>query len=486
MARPKMDLTNENISPLRVILWLAWPLFLEQILTTLVSYADQAMVGALGVQATAAVSISNSFVFLVNGAVIAMGVGLTAYIARSVGAKDYEAAKAYIRHAFLLLLFMGLPLALLITALYRHIPMWMGAEADVLPDAASYLLITSLFRIFTMAMMVLGSVFRGRGDTKTPLRINILTNILNVAGNYLLINPTHTLSTPAFTLPFIGTSVPSLSVVIPGADMGVQGAALSTGFSWLVGGILLGVMLFVKKDPTRISLRESFKPDMPLIRRVVKLSLPAMGERVFMSLSGIVVTRTIASLGTIAVAANSVYLTAESISYMPAFAFATAATTLVGQALGAEKPRLAERYAWYTVAVGGVLMVAAGVLLYLFAEPLVRIFTPNPEAIALAKRCLQITAFVQPVQSTAWILAGALRGAGDTKWPFIFTVIGNWGPRTLGALLCVFVFKLGLEAAVLCTCADISLRCVLCIIRFLGGKWKTALKENKKAAAKPA
>ena len=186
MARRKLDLTNESISPIKVILYLAWPLFLEQVLSTLVSFADTAMVGTLGKEATAAVSISNSFVFLINGIVMALGIGITAYVARSVGAKDYEKAKAYIRHALIILVMVGLPLGLLPAALYRFIPRWMGANDDFLSLAQDYLLITSLFRIFTMAMMVLGSVFRGRGDTKTPLYINIVVNILNIVGNYIL------------------------------------------------------------------------------------------------------------------------------------------------------------------------------------------------------------------------------------------------------------------------------------------------------------
>ncbi len=172
MARKNINLTDEHISPIKVILWLAWPLFLEQILSTFVSFVDTAMVGALGVNATASVSISNSFVFLLNGIVMALGTGLTAYVARSVGARDYEAAKSYIRHAIILLLLVGIPIVLVTIVLHRKIPAWMGAEPEILDDASRYLLITSIGRIFIMAIMVLGSVFRGRGDTKTPLRIN--------------------------------------------------------------------------------------------------------------------------------------------------------------------------------------------------------------------------------------------------------------------------------------------------------------------------
>lgn len=467
MAKKKMDLTDESRSPIWVICWLAWPLFLEQILTTLVSFADTAMVGALGVNATASVSISNSVVFLINGAVVAMGVGLTAYVARCVGAKDYEGAKAYIRHAFYTLLGLGLPLSIAMVLLHRQIPAWMGAEAIIMDDASMYVLITSCFRLFGMATMVLASVYRGRGDTKTPLYINIGVNILNVVGNYLLINPSHTIN------------IGSLAIPMWGAGWGVAGAAASTGFSWFVGGSLLALGLFVKDDPTKLTFRECFKlPDFALLKRVLHVSFPAMLERICMSSSGIVVTKCIASLGTTVVAANTVYGTAESMSFMPAFAFATAATTLVGQSLGANKPKLAEKYTYTTVAMGAVIMGIAGVCLYVFAEPLVRLFTPDAEAIAIAKDCLHIVAFVQPIQTAAWIFAGGLRGAGDTKWPFYITAVCNWAIRTLGAFLCIRVFDMGLPQAVVCMCLDNTARCIWMWARFKGGKWKHVIQDK--------
>ena len=476
MAKKQIDLTDERQSSFKVILWLAWPLFLEQILSTLVSFADTAMVGTLGATATASVSISNSFVFLLNGAVMALGVGITAYVARSVGARDYEAAKAYIRHALLLLVLVGLPIALVPVILHKQIPLWMGAGEDFLATAQEYLLITSVFRIFTMAMMVLGSVFRGRGDTKTPLRINIVVNLLNIVGNYLLIHEPHTLR---ITLGLLGID---WAIPMWGAGLGVAGAALSTGISWLLGGTALIVMLFVKKDPTQISLRDSFKPDMAIIRRVVKLSIPAMLERICMSLSGIVVTKSIATLGTAAVAANAVYSTAESLSFMPAFAFATAATTLVGQSLGAQKPQLAKRYAWNTVGIGVGVMLLAGMGLFIFANPLVRIINSDPSVVTLAERCLRTVAFVQPVQVIAWVLAGALRGAGDTKWPFYITAAGNWLFRALGAMLCIRVFHLGLPEAVICMCVDQAVRSVCMYLRFRTGKWMSVIRDRRAAA----
>ena len=466
MAKTQLDLTDERQSPFKVILLLAWPLFLEQILATMVSFVDNAMVSSLGASASASISISNSFVFLINGAVMALGVGLTTYVARSVGAKDYEAAKAYIRHALIILVMVGLPLALLTFALHKQIPVWMGADEDYLAEAQGYLQITSAFRIFTMTMMVLGSVYRGRGDTKTPLYINATVNILNVIGNYLLIHAPHYVN------------VFGKEIWIWGAGMGVRGAALSTGISWFLGGTFLLIMLFVKKDPTRISIKESYKPDWQLLKRVIGISIPAMLERISMSLSGIVVTKSIATLGMYSVAANGVYSTAESLSFMPGFAFQTSATTLVGQSLGARKPELAKRYVKWSIGIGCAVMAFAGLCLFVFAKPLVSIINPDENVIAIAQKCLKVVAFVQPIQIIAWIYAGAMRGAGDTKWAFYITAFTNWTFRVLGVVLVIRVFHMDLPRAVACMCLDQAARAVLMYMRYRSGKWMLAIKDK--------
>ncbi|MDO4740624.1 MAG: MATE family efflux transporter [Eubacteriales bacterium] len=465
-TKPKLDLTDASVSPYKIILWLAWPLFLEQILGTLVSFVDTAMVGSLGVNATASISISNSFVFLLNGAVMSLGVGITAYVARSCGAKDYDAAKAYIRHALIILVMLGVPLVLVTVALHRHIPAWMGAAPEILDQASGYLLITSSFRFFALAQMMLSSVFRGRGDTKTPFYINICINVCNVIGNYLLIFPNHTAQIGSFSFPMIG------------AGLGVYGAGLSTGISWLLGGSALIVMLFKKNDPTKISVKDSFKPDFALLKRVVTISIPAMLERICMSSAGIIMTKTIASMGTVVVAANSVFSTAESICFMPAFAFQTAITTLVGQSLGAKKPELAVSYTNKTNIISAAIMTFAGAGLFLFAEQLAGFITPDQEAIALAATCLRIVAFIQPIQTIAWNYGGALRGAGDTKWPFYITAASNWAVRVLGSVLLVHVFHMGLPAAVAAMCADNFVRMILMYLRFRSGKWMTAIKDR--------
>ena len=189
-----LDVTDGARSPLKTALLLAWPIFLEQILTTLVGYADTAMVGSMGAASTASVSISNSVVMLLNGSVMSLGVGLSALVARSVGARDYELAKKLIRHTVLLLLFVGIPIGGVLMALSGAIPRWMGAEADVLPLATRYNMIVAFGRPFQIASMLFCSVYRGCGDTRTPLVINSGVNVLNVIGNFFLIYPTRTVS----------------------------------------------------------------------------------------------------------------------------------------------------------------------------------------------------------------------------------------------------------------------------------------------------
>ena len=167
----KLNIVDESRSPTKTILLLAWPVLIEQVFSTLVGYADTAMVGSLGAAATTSVSISMSVIMLLNGFVMSLGMGITTMVARSAGAGDYEKARAFMRHAILVILYVGLPIALVIIGLHRLIPQWLGAEPEVLELAAEYNIITGVGRIFGISSMILNSAFRGYGDTKTPLRI---------------------------------------------------------------------------------------------------------------------------------------------------------------------------------------------------------------------------------------------------------------------------------------------------------------------------
>ena len=459
-----LDLLDESRSPFRNIVLLAWPIFLENVLTTLVSYADTAMVGTLGAYATAAVSISNSVVFLLNGVIMALGVGVTALISQSVGAGDVEMTKKLTRHAVLILLYIGLPMAVVLALLHRLIPLWMGAGADIIDYAASYNLIVAFGRPFSIASMLLFSAFRGCGDTKTPLYINIGVNVINVIGNFFLIYPTRVISIFGFSFTMVG------------AGWGVDGAAVATAVAMAIGGILAILILYKKKNsPMHISIHDSYRLDFHIAAQIFKISIPAMLERVCMSGANVVISRSIASLGTVSIAANTVYVTAESIAFMPGFAFASASTTLVGQSLGAGKVSLADRYMKVCVLTSMAVMTVAGLMLFFFGKYVVRLFSIDQDVIALATQCLRIAAILQPAQTGAMVFAGGLRGAGDTLWPMIITASGMWFFRALlGAIVCIQILGYGLPAAVTCMVIDSYVRIVLFYLRVRTGKWKDA------------
>jgi len=323
-----LDLTDSKRPPILTVLLLAWPVFLKHILTTLVGYADTAMVGAMGASATASVSISNSIVMLINGTVMSMGVGISALVARSVGARDYDLSKKLIRHTVMLLIYLGLPMGLILMALHRMIPLWMGAEPDVLELAAQYNLIVAFGRPFQIASMLFCAVYRGCGDTRTPLYMNTGVNVINVVGNFFLINPTRPVTLFGWTF------------MMPGAGLGVTGAAIATAVAMACGGIFCTLLVYLRESPFKISLKENYRIDFALTRQIMRISFPAMLERLCMSGAQVVIASSIASLGTVTVAANTVYVTAESIAFMPGFAFSAAVQPLWGSPWAPESQNL--------------------------------------------------------------------------------------------------------------------------------------------------
>ena len=469
----KLNVIDESRKPWVTILLLAWPVFVEQIFTTLVSFVDTAMVGSLGAEATAAISISGSPVMLLNGLIMSLGVGITALVARAAGAGDQEMVRKLMRHALLSIFYVGVPICVVLLVLYRQIPLWMGANESFLDLAAEYNLITSFGRIFSLTAMILNSAFRGYGDTKTPMKANLVLNVVNVIGNFLLIYPTRQLS------------VLGLQFTMPGAGWGVAGAAVATALGMVISGFIALYYAFKKDNPYRIELKgkASLLPDKTLSLHIYKISLPAMLERICLSSAGILVASSVAALGTASVAASSLCGTAESLSFMPAFAFQMAITTLVGQALGAGKPALAEKFVRVCNWMGGTVMLFTGTALFVFAEEIIGVFTPDQEVIAIGAACLRVEASIQVPQVIGWIYSGALRGAGDTGVIFYINAATNWGIRTAGMLVAIRLLGMPLADAYIVVGIEISLRAVLFYWRYRGGKWKTVMQDMEKKKA---
>ena len=471
MKQHTVSVVDSGRSPLSVIVLLAWPIFLEQVLVALVQSIDTAMVGSLGAAATASVSISQNPINLINSVILALGVGFTTMIARAVGAGQLDYARTLIRQAILVVIALGLPLSVMTFCLARQIPQWMGAEAAIIPDAAAYIRIIALSMLFRGMMMVLTAIYRGFGDSHTPMLVNGGINLFNIIGNYLLIYPTHTVQ-------LLGREW-----TIWGAGWGVSGAAASTSLAEVAGALVLLALCFTRSGPMHISPRDNFRPQWGTLREVFTVSTPIIFERFTTSGAFVVTSAIIASLGTVSIAANSLAAQAESLSFMPGFAFGTAVTTLVGQSLGAQRVPLANRYVRLTCVIGSIVMFFTGCVLFLGSEHIIALFTPDPEVIRLGGILLRILALIQVPQVLAMIWSGALKGAGDTRSPFLIILVSMWGVRILGSFVLVHFFGRDLPWVCAIACVDNVVRCGLFWRQMRRSPWVLSRRQLAEAGA---
>jgi putative MATE family efflux protein len=221
----------------------------------------------------------------------------------------------------------------------------------------------------------------------------------------------------------------------------------------------------------------SWRIDWSLLNRVFKLGLPLALERATLNVGQIVLTVLVTRIGTTALAAHHLAITAETITFMPASGFSMAATALVAQSLGAKRKDLALDYAKRSLTWGIMLMSATGAIMFIFSRQLMSFFTSDVAVIALGSRVLRIEAFAEPFFAMSIVGSGILRGAGDTKWPFINSLIGMWIVRLIPATILIYFFNFGLETAWLCMVADLVVRGLLNFYRYKRGNWVDVWKD---------
>ncbi|NCB01104.1 MAG: MATE family efflux transporter [Spirochaetia bacterium] len=465
--KAKVSLIDGSRSPNRTILSLSWPIILDQSFNTLIQYVDTAMVGSLGAIATAAVAVNASTIWLVNGTLYSFAAAYAVVIARHIGANQPEKIKKSLHQAFLAIIFLSLIVTLLMSVISQHLAIWLGVEQKVIADAISYLTIISLSYPFLITFMFLSNIIRSSGDTKTPLISNIFTNVVNVVGNFILIFPSRTIE-------LFGKELN-----IYGAGMGVKGAAIATFTSHLLSATILFIVIITKESDVKVKLNEiKLKFDKVITRHVFRVGIPMALERITLSSGQIVLTVLITHLGTASLAAHHLAITAESITFMPVSGFSVAAATLVAQSLGAGKKELAKDFAKRVLTYGIALMSATGLFLYLAAPQLMSFFTNDQTVIALGARVLRIEAFAQPFFAMSIVIGGILRGAGDTKWPFIYSIIGMWIVRLLPAYILITFFNGNLVIAWSCMVADLFVRGLLNLYRYKKGQWVDVWKDG--------
>lgn len=445
---------REEIS---AVLALSWPAIVQQLMLTLVQYIDTAMVGSLGPNATASVGVVSSSVWLFNGLLGAAATGFAVQVAQHIGARETERARNVVRESMLFSLLFGVFMGSAAAALSFSLPGLLGAEEAIRPDASAYFLIVGCSMPFLMAINLMSSLLRCMGDTRTPMLFNITLNIFNTIFNFLLIYEPRE------------ASVFGLRVFLPGAGLGVPGAALGSALASLLVALLF-LRRFLSRDfPLRISLRDRFRFTRDCLSAMIRIAIPQAMAHTASCGAQIAVTVIVAGLGTQAVAANSLAVTAEALCYQPGYGVSTAATTLVGQSIGAGRRDLAVRFARVSTLFGMAIMTGTGLLMFLFAEPLIGMFTPDADVMRLGASVLRIEAFTEPLFAASIVASGAFSGAGDTKWSFASNLLSMWGIRLPIALL--LIGSLGLTGMWIAMACELSIKGLVFLWRLRSKKW---------------
>ena len=444
-------------SLLPAVLSLAWPTMLEQLMQTAVQYIDTAMVGSLGTQATAAVGSTTTVNWLIGSAVSAFGVGFLAMISQALGAGETERARRTAAQAVLAVLLIGSLFTALTLGLSSQVPRWMQVDPAIRKSAGRYFFILYLPMLPRTASILFGTVLRAAGDTKTPMRIGVRVNVLNVILNFLLIYPSREVQLFGKLLPLWG------------AGWGVEGAAAASALAFLFGGLAITAAFY--RHPLISPRGRSLRPDMAVLRPCLRIALPNMLQRFGTSLGYVAFAAMINSLGEISTAAHTIANTVESAFYIPGYGMQTAAATLTGNAIGAGDRQRRRDLARLILLVEVSLMLLSGGLLFAFAPAMVSLFSPDAAVILLGSTVLRMVACSEPFYGVSIVTEGMLQGAGRTAVPFLFNILGMWGVRIAGTYLCTQVLGLGLVSAWGCMIGHNMLLFVLFVVYYASGKW---------------
>ena len=439
------------------VLALSTPAILAELSTTLMQYIDAGMVGSLGAHATAAIGVVESTIWLMDGLAMSAAAGFTVQVAQLVGAgRDREAHDVF-RQGIVVIALFGSLLAIAGALVAGRLPVWMGGDPSLYADASGYFLICSL-ALIPLAMARLGTgMLQCSGDMRTPSILNVLACVLDVSFNAVLIHDGPELQLGALALP------------IPGLGLGVRGAALGTLLSQLVTAVLMLGFACLRSERLAFRERGRWLPTRQTMGPAWHVSWPMLMERALMSSAYVAVTAIIAPLGVVAVAANSLAITVEAVCYMPGLGMESAATTLVGQAVGAHRRDVARSFARLSTLLGMVVMSLSGLAMYVLAPQVLAMLTPDETVRALGTTVLRIEAFAEPLYAASMVAAGALRGAGDTMVPSIFTLFSNWGARI--PAMAFVAPRFGLVGCWVVMASELCLRGTLFLVRLLCDRW---------------
>jgi multidrug resistance protein, MATE family len=432
-------------SETRRVMDLALPAVGEQLLNMAVGLTDTFMVGHIGASAVAAVGLSNQAVMLITTFFQAVATGVTALVARHTGAREPDTANRVLHQGYLLGALLGILGTLFSLAFAGPIMVVLRAPADVFAPAVAYLQIASIPFLLAAWLFIGNAALRGTGDTRSPMLIMLVVNIINIAVAYCFI---------------YGLG--------PLPQLGVAGSAIGAAAGRATGGLLVTLLLLRGRNGLRLRLRQ-MAPDSLQMKRIANIGLPAGAEQLMMRIGMTAYVTTVAALGTASYAAHQLALQGESLAFMPGFGFAIAATTMVGQGLGAGDQARARADGYLARRLAVIVMSAMGMVFFLFPSQIISVFINDPEVIQKAVWPLRLVAFSQPALATMMVFSGGLRGAGDTRATLAITAAGLWLVRLPLALL--LTGPLGLIGAWIAMGVDLQLRGLGMWWRFKSNRW---------------
>jgi putative MATE family efflux protein len=434
------------------VLRLAWPSIVENLLQSLVQIATTAMVSRLGADALAGVGVGNQLMQVGISTFFAVSTGTTVLVAYNIGAGNPREAGQAAKQSY----FIGICLSVIVAVLgflfSAPLIRLIGADANVVVEGAKFLRIEALGTIFLVTMFISSGILRGSGDTRTPMLVTLSINFINVA-----------------------VSLPLIFGLGPLPHLGVVGAACGNIVARFIGSVVLVSIVWRGRRGVSIAGRQGWRPRMAPIKRLIDIGLPSMMESLFRSGGMTIFAAVIVSLGTTAYAAQQVANIFWQMTLFPGFGFSTAALTLTGQSLGANKPERAALATWVATRACTIWMASMGIVYFVCGTWLVIPFSAgDPEIRSIAANALKVLTFSMPIQATGLVLAGSLRGAGDTRWPMFSTGASMWFVRIPAAYLFGVVLGLGIPGAYIALIFDSAVTSGLNLWRYRSGRWKTA------------
>lgn len=433
---------------LSLIIQLSIPSILAQISATVMFFIDASMVGHLGAKASAAIGLVETTGWLMGGLASAANMGFSVQVAHFIGANDFEAARRVMRQSLVCCLIWALIISVSSIAISPFLPYWLGGTQEIAHDASLYFAIFGFCGLFFQMEGLAGSMLKCSGNMKIPSVLNIGMCVMDVIFNY-------------FFIYILG--------------LGVMGAAIGTGVAILITAILMLYFLLVKSKMLSLVGRPgSFKPKSDTVNTAFKIGAPMGLQHMLMGGAQIISTLIVAPLGTIAIAAHSLAITVESLCYMPGYGIAEAATTLVGQGIGAGQQLLTRSFAYLSVSLGITIMTVMGIMMWIFAPELMGIMSPVEEVIALGTDVLRIEAWAEPMFAAAIVVNGVFIGAGDTFIPAIMSLASMWAVRL--SLAATLAPKYGLKGVWTAMAVELFFRGSIFLVRLFKGGWSEKLK----------